>query len=252
MTTIFTDATTLARTYDVTGIIDAADRRLHREVAQSCDCPFQDATLGPRVNERHDINSGDRTGGTFELDFILDDTWEGSPGGAGQTFTVAGLAWNEAAAAVQTAVDAAAIAAGIGKYINGDIAVSGGPFGAAGADTLFLFQGDSVQGNHTNTNVDGAGLTGGTIDPASAQVGTGTPSRFYFAALLAMGTIERASGPFDPLLGVAPAGQFSVTPRDQLENYPSNSTIRKLVREATIWEGQDWDSELLPLFNIQP
>ena len=58
-----------------------------------------------------------------------------------------------------------------------------------------------------------------------------------------MGVIEGT----DPAFGAAPAGQYTVNRRDELENYPSNETIIRLIREA----GQDWSGELLPLLGLR-
>lgn len=233
--TVMSDALARAKTYDITDPIIAQDRVLHRDLATKCDCPYPNATLDA-VDEVQDITSGDRNGGTMDLDFTLAD---------GQTFSVDGLAWNAAASAVQTAVDAAALLA-VTNYVAGDIAVSGGAFGAAGSDTTFTFSGSSVRGDHPLISVDGALLTGGTTDPTPSETTAGVVPRFWFAALKQMGVISGT----DPAFGAAPAGQYTVTTRDQLENYPDNETIKRLIHEATVQEGQDWESELFPLLNI--
>jgi len=68
----------------------------------------------------------------------------------------------------------------------------------------------------------------------------GDDNRFWFAALKAMGVITGT----DPAFEAAPAGQYTVTPRGELENYPSNITIEMLLREASLGESQDWMFEL--------
>jgi hypothetical protein len=234
--TILSDALARAITYDITGDIDPSARRLHRELTERLgELPYQNATLDA-VAEVQDITSGDRDGGTMDLDFTLAD---------GQTFSANGLAWNAAATAVQTAVDAAAVLA-VTNYVAGDIVVTGGAFGAAGSDTTFTFSGSSVRGNHPLISVDGASLTGGSVDPVPSEDTAGVVPRFWFAALKALGVIEGT----DPAFSATPAGQYTVNTRDELENYPSNSTIRMLIKEATIQEGEDWESELLPLLGL--
>lgn len=233
--TIKSDALSRAKTYDVTGDIDPLYRMVHRDLNRLEDQVYQNATLDA-VDEVQDITSGDRTGGTFDLDFTLAD---------GQTFSVDGLAFNAAASAVQTAVDAAAALA-ITDYTAGDIAVTGGAFGAAGSDTTFTFSGTSVRGNHPLISVDGGSLTGGTTDPAVSEDTAGVVPRFWFAALKAFGVITGT----DPAFGDAPAGQYTVRNSDELENYPRQATIKALIREATVIEGQDWETELLPLLNL--
>lgn len=233
--TIKTDATTRAKTYDVTSDIDPLYRMVHRDLNGLGGQLYQNATLDA-VDEVQDITSGDRTGGTFDLDFTLED---------GQTFSVDGLAFNAAASAVQTAVDAAAALA-ITGYTAGDIAVTGGAFGASGSDTTFTFSGTSVRGDHPLISVDGASLTGGATDPSPSEDTAGVVPRFWFAALKAFGVITGT----DPAFGAAPNGQYTVRNSDELENYPRQQTIKALIKEATVVEGQDWETELLPLLNL--
>ena len=237
MTTIIQDALARAKTYDITGDIDPKDRGLHRDLARYCDCPYQNATLDA-VAEVQSVTAGDRAGGNMDIVITLADA---------QTVSLLGSEWNEAASVVQTELDVAAALA-ITDYVAGDIVVAGGAFGAAGSATTFTFSGASVRGNHPLLSIIGTSLTGGTVDPVPTQTTAGIVPRFYFAALKAMGVITGT----DPAFSAAPAGQYTVTDRGVLENYPSNETLRRLVREATVQEAEDWDSELLPLMNITP
>jgi hypothetical protein len=232
---IKSDALSRAISYDVTGKIDPNARRIHRELENLLgEQLYQNATLD-KVSEVQTGVPGDRTGGTMDLVITVN----------GQVSTVLALASNATASATQAAVDAQA-AVDIAGYVAGDIAVTGGPFGAAGANTLFTFSGDSVIGNHPLVTVVGTSLTGGTIDPSFSETTAGVVPRFWFAALKAMGVIVGT----DPAFAAAPAGQYTVNTRDQLENYPSNRTIRALIKEATLVEGQDWEAELLPLLGL--
>lgn len=235
MSNIITDALSRAVTYDVTGDIVAADRLVKRDLERYCDCPYQNATLAA-VAEVQDVTAGDRTSGTMDLVITLAD---------GQATTVLAVAWDAASSAVQTAVDAQA-ATDITDYVAGDIAVTGGAFGAAGSDTVFTFSGNSVHGNHPLITVVGTSLAGGTTDPAPSEDTAGVVPRFWFAALTAMGVISGT----DPAFSATPAGQYSVTIRDELENYPNGDTLKRLINEATVQEGEDWNAELLPLLNL--
>lgn len=199
-------------------------------------------------SEVQDGTVGDRTGGTMDLTFTLENA---------ETFDVTALVFDAAASVLQTAVDAAA-ASTITGYVAGDIAITGGPFAGGGATTVVTFSGDSVHGDHPLVTVDGTNLTGGTTDPVFSedtagaadplfsQSTAGVVPRFWFAALKALGVLVGT----DPTFGATPAGQYTVNLRDSLENYPSNETIRKLLKEATVAEGQDWESEILPLLGL--
>ena len=234
--TVKSDALTRAVTYDITNPIDSPDKVLHRDIDAMPDMDYPNSTLDA-VDEVQSITPGDRTGGTFDLAFTLVD---------GQTFSVTGLASNATAAAVQTAVDAAAYAA-VSGYNNGDIVVAGGPFGSGGSATTFTFSGTSVRGNHPLIVGTYTSLTGGTTDPVVSQTTAGVVPRFWFAALKQFGVIKGN----DPAFGAAPSGQYTVNARDSIENYPKNETIKRLLREATVQEGQDWESELYPLLNLE-
>ncbi len=238
MALVIEDTLDRAQTYDITGIIDPKDRVLHRDLTKFCDCPYPNATLDS-VAEIQSFTPGDRTGGQAILLIII------PPSQLILTSTI----WNEAASATQQKVDDFALTNNtVDKYIAGDIAITGGPWGAGGSDIIFTFSGESVRGNIPLSAIIGVALTGGTTDPVPSVVTEGIAPRFWFAALKAMGVLIGT----DPAFGATPAGQYTVRPRDELENYPSNETLRKLVRECTFQEGQDWDSELLPLMNIKP
>lgn len=233
--TVKDDALSRAVTFDVTGEIDPLSRGLHRALEARCDCPYPNATLDA-VDEVQTVTAGDRTGGDMDLDFTLAD---------GQTFSVDAVAFDEAAVDVQTALDAAAGAA-VTNYVAGDIVVAGGPFGSGGSSTTFTFSGSSVRGDHPLLVVDGTNLTGGTTDPAPSETNAGVVPRFWFAALKNLGVLVGT----DPAFGATPAGQYTVNLHDSLENYPSTEVIKMLIREATVQEGQDWESELLPLLGL--
>lgn len=239
---IASDAQTRARTYDSTGDIDATARRIHRDLDRILGPQeYPNATLAP-VDEVQTIAAGDRTGGTFDLDI---DIWD-HLGNWLATASLAGLAHNVTAATIQAQIDLA-LAPGdkVPNYVAGDLAVAGGPLGSGGAAITLTF-GGSIQGDQPLAVINNDTLTGGTTSPSVSQTTAGVQGRFWFGALKAMGVIDGT----DPAFQAAPAGQYTVRTRDQLENYPSNRTIRALIKEATVVEGQDWEAELLPLLGL--
>jgi len=107
-------------------------------------------------DEVQSLSANSASGGTFTLTVVL------PPGNAGDTATTANIAYDAAAAAIQTSIDTAMAAKTINgvAYSAGDITVAGGP--AHTTPTTFTYDGTSA----TNKNwgimtVDGALLTGG-------------------------------------------------------------------------------------------
>ena len=188
------------------------------------------------VAEIQSITAGDRTGGTFDLVFTLAE---------GTGFSVLALDWDVIFSVVQTEVDSAALAANP-TYVAGDFAVAGGAFGDSGSATTVTFGGPLGIGNQALITVVGTSLTGGTTDPVAFQLTAGIVPRFWFTALKNLGVIVG----IDPIFGATPAGQYTVNLRESLENYPSNQTLRTLIKEATDQEGEDWETELLPLLGL--
>lgn len=236
MSNVFEDALTKAVSFDITDEIVSADRLVHRDLERYCNCPYPNTTLAGTA-EVQSITSEDATDGFMDLIFTLED---------GQTFTIT-LAYDAFQSIVQSAVNNAA-ALTIDGYVADDIDVSGGPFASGGSTpTIFTFSGISVHGNHPLIVVDGAALTGGAADPVPSQTTPGGVARFWFAALKAMGVIVGS----DPAFGATPAGQYTIPERDEVENYPNNDTIKRLINEASIQEDEDWNSELLPLLNLK-
>lgn len=242
--TVYEDALTKAKTYDVTGSIDPNDKRLHRDITTAR--VRQGEALYPaslaKGNEVQTIRQFASVGidGIYSLSFTLAD---------GTTFSL-GLppTIGTNAAALTTSINAAANGT-VPGWTNGDIVVTGGPLTVA--DFTLTFSGDSVkEANHGQTTIDDISVVseGGSYhDPAELTVTNGSPSdRFWFGTLKSLGVLTGD----DPGFGDAPAGQYSVIPRDTVENYPSNHTIKRLIKEATVQEGQDWEAELFPLFGF--
>ena len=234
--TILSDALSRAVTYDITTPIIANDRRIHRELTELVgDEDYPNAVVAA-IAEIQSITAGDRTSGTMDLVFTLVE---------GTGFSVLALDWDQAASVVQTEVDAAALVANP-TYVAGDFAVAGGAFGAAGSATTVTFGGPLGIGNQALITVVGTSLAGGTTDPVASETTAGVVPRFWFAALRALGVLIGT----DPAFSATPAGQYTVNLRDSLENYPSNQLLRALIKEATVQEGEDWETELFPLLGL--
>lgn len=91
----------------------------------------------------------DPTGGTWTLTIDL---------AAENPFTTAPIAYNANAATIQSAIDAAATAAGVPGWANGHIVVAGGPL--TSSNVTLTFSGLSVLNqNHALSSVNGSGLT---------------------------------------------------------------------------------------------
>lgn len=104
------------------------------------------------INERQSVDV-DATGGTFTL------TYDGQTTGA--------IAFNAAASAVKTALEA------LPNIEADDVLVAGGPGKSGGGSPYYItFQGTLAEQDVAEVTADGANLTGGG---ASATVGTVTP-----------------------------------------------------------------------------
>lgn len=241
--TIFEDVLEWSRTIDVTGDISAADRLVIRELEARCHCPYEAAGTLEKVIEVQEGVPGDRTGGTFS--FLLRKAANGSPISHPQ---IRGdeIAWNANATVMQTSIDLLGPQVW-GDYVDGDIVVSGGPAGAGGSDITYTYSGRSVEGRQLTLGIDEEFLTGGGSTMTTAQITDGVSARFWFAALKQMGII---SGLPDPFISDTPNGQYVIHQRDEVENWPSNETIRRLVQEASIREFEDWETEILVPLNI--
>lgn len=234
--TVLSDALSLAKTYDVTGDIQSEDKIIHRDLARYEDQDYPASLL--LGSEVQTITPGNRTGGTFNI--VVTDVV------SGQVITTASATHNFPAFAWTADFDFQADT-DIPGYTAGDLSITGGPFGSGGSNLVVTFGGVlSGRDQPLITFTDLGSLTGGDTDPAVSETSKGQPGRFWFAALKLMGVIEGT----DPAFGAAPSGQYTVNTRDQLANYPSARTIKALLREATVQEGQDWETELLPLLNL--
>ena len=105
------------------------------------------------------------TGGTYTLTFTLAN---------GQTFTTGNINYNDAHAAVQTAINTAATSASITNWTNDDIVVAGA--GLNSAPMTFTFSGASVAGaNHSAISISTALTTYNAAQGTAGAVSTTTP-----------------------------------------------------------------------------
>ena len=241
--TIYEDVLEWARTFDVTGDIDAPDKIVLRELKARCNCPYEAAGTLERVIEVQSCVPGGRTGGTFS--FLMRKASNGDPFTHPQIRSEE-TAWNSSAATMQPIVDALAVQVWQ-DYLPGDIVVAGGPAGSGGAAFTLTYNGRSVEGRQLTFGVDEEFLTGPSPTMVTSQITDGVSARFWFAALKQMGIL---SGLPDPFISDAPNGQYGIARRDELENWPSNATIKALVREATVREYENWEKEILVPLNI--
>lgn len=241
--TIFEDILAFAKTIDVTGETDPTSKTVLRELQARCDCPYKPGDALEGIVEVQKATPGDRTGGT--MDFQFGRFVAGDPN-TYPLLVTANVPWDATAEEIQTQVDIKAPESW-GNYVAGDIAITGGPAGVGGADIFVTFSGASVHGFHNNHAYGQTGLTGGTSDLVISEVTAGRHARFWFAALKRLGVIS-GTDPVD--LSDTPAGQYTIANRDELENWPSNATIKALVREATVQEWEDWETEILTPLNI--
>ena len=120
--------------------------------------------------------TGSPTTGTFTIAIKLI-----TQAGVETTITTAAIAYDAAAATIESAIDTAA--ASVSGWTNGDIAVTGGPLDTA-AVTL-TFSGSSVSGQSHNerpTISTAGGFDGGTATPPATVAVTGEcPDRVFWA-----------------------------------------------------------------------
>jgi len=114
----------------------------------------------------------------------------------GETFTTGSIAFDDAAAAIETAIDSAATSASITGWTNGDITVSGGDI--ATADVVLTFDGDSVSGTrHPVTTVADVDLADGNVGAVDITTG-GHPDMPVTQTMIFSGPISSSGAVDDP------------------------------------------------------
>lgn len=165
---------------------------------------------------------GTVTGGTFTLEFVL---------ASGKTFETAGIAFNAGAAIIEGAIDAAATAAGVVGWTNGDITVAGGPLTTT--PVTLTFDGGSVdEANHALVVMDDSGLIGGSGGAISVTT-EGQSDRLGYAILRRLGILVGTVPP-EGIVSSALTVGASVS-----ERRLSPETIRAIALEIAIAEGND-------------
>jgi len=200
------------------------------------------------------------TGGTYTL-WISDGT---------TSFTTADIAFNAAAAVIETAIDVAATAATYPAFTNGDITVAevGGVAGVSdGGGVTLTYDGASVTNtNFETTIINGASLTGTTITGGStlglqmlvlnSDVTNRVPVGGRFTIATETGTpihtiTSRYQNPMDGTLTIAftPAIASTVAESDAVVFMPQRLSIRIGDGDVTWTESRemiyDLDRDLL-------
>lgn len=170
----------------------------------------------------HTVAQSTQTSGNFTLTVAL----RLYASGIQETFTTGNIAFNAAAATIESAIDTAATAASITGWTNGDISVAGGAVNAA-AWTL-TFDGTSVDelchDVSVITDVDGAGGAWGAV----TRTTPGQSLRRAFAVLNALGVLD--DGTIPPQSADAYNTAVAIMNADKYGKFPQN-VLRALVRE---------------------
>lgn len=172
------------------------------------------------TNSVHDIAQSTQTSGNCTLTVTLRD---------GQTFTTGNIAFNAAAATIETAIDSAATSASIVGWTNGDITVSGTAIN--NADNIVLtFDGDSVSGAaHPVTvlnDVDGAGGAWGAVTITTR----GQTVRRALDVMIALGVVDDGTIPEQDAAATTTA--FAVGPNyGKFPGWAARALARELAVE---------------------
>ena len=175
------------------------------------------------------------TSGNYTLEFTI----------AAVNFTTANIAYDAAAATIETAIDVAATAGGVAAWTNGDITVSGGPLNDAAV--VLTFDGTSVDELDQNTVVIAdVDLVADPI-PVVSVTTSGQEQRTAWAILYAMGLVTSGM----PLQGVTPTGLSLASTPQTNASWPRPGTIRALCEQASIDDDNSAVyTALIALFNI--
>jgi len=237
--TVIADFLARAKTIDVDAPIASLDRRVVQEL--EAEIANGDVTL-PAANfdgqdEVQTLAASGASSGTFDLVIRADNV----------AVAVAGLAYNAAPAAIQTALDSAADGV-IPDYAAGDITVGG----AGTADlntTTFTYDGDSVSARlHPLSDVDGSGLTGGGTE-AITQTTAGYSQRNVWAIFNAYSLVS---------FGATPPTHADTVPSltkilDKSTNRLSEPVLRALALEAEVQDKiPGLEAALLDAFGLNP
>lgn len=163
------------------------------------------------------IYSGTVSGGTFTMTIKLRNK---------PAFTTAAIAFNAAAATIQTAIDAASPA----TVVDGDIVVTGGPLTTT--PLVVTYSGATVSGqNHGQLTIDGALLAGGGSVGAITTSTEGQTVRNARAVMLNLGLITDATPPVQGLTTAPTAGA-------NLLRIPP-WVVRELAQEVAFEDGEN-------------
>jgi len=175
-------------------------------------------TAAAATNAVHSVATSTQTSGNMTLTVTLRN---------GETFTTGNIAFNAAAATIESAIDSAATTASITGWTNGDITVSGGAVNVA--PVVLTFDGTSVAGiAHpvtVLTDVDGAGGAWGAVSITTK----GQTIRRALGVLFALSVLDDATVPEQPA-DVSVSG-VAIGSADRYGKFPQN-VLRDIAREA--------------------
>lgn len=182
-----------------------------------------------------DVSGG--SSGTFDLDIDVN----------GETISLTSVAYNVAAATLESAIDTAADG-NVTDFTAGDISVSGG---TGDANPLVLtFDGDSVLGATIDMTLDDASVGGSPVGTAAQDTAyaAATAERPAVALLIALGVISGTA----PAFGVAPTDEFTAAgPLARPGHYPPQEVIKALLAEIELTEGVSWVPYMENLLGIK-
>lgn len=222
-------------TMDTTPPITAGDKPAYRDLVRLRDGGFDPALAAglAGADEVQTLPSNGASAGTFDMTVNLTTG----------SVDVDTIAYNIAAAALETAIDSA-LNGVVPGWVDGDIAVSGA--GTLDSSPLTLtYSGTSVsQRNHALPTFDNASMTGGT-QTASASI-EGRPDRNAVAILAELGYITTY-----PDHGVAPDDTTpNVVDRGLVHLRVSQETLRSLLEQINHDEQVDWFPVVGPKLNL--
>ncbi len=220
-----TDFVANATTYDKSDQSDGIDRSVKRyfdELAKVQGDPAYPSGYAA-TDEVQSLSVATQTSGNMTLEFTL---------ASGETFTTGNIAYNAAAATVETAIDSAATTASVVGWTNGDITVSGGAVNAN--PVVFTFDGASVTGQNHSTivvaDVDGAGGAWGTVTVTTE----GQENRSAWAVMNLMNVVSGAPPIQGTILPLTVNGE-----RGSMHLNPNADVLRALASQAGIDDGSD-------------
>lgn len=234
---VISDLLTTGTAFDVSSPRVGSDQSIFRNLSNVMDIDYPAAYAA--ANEVQVIGQfvgGPPTTGGYILTIVAPD---------GTEYPTANIPFDDAAAAIQTAIDTAVT----GVYDAGDIVVTDeGAAGLSDGDVTLTFSGDSVAGqNFGVTLAEDDDLDAGTMGAVTVTT-EGQPDRKALAGLYAAGVI----GGTLPDFGETPSGLTALNTRASYPGMINAETIKALARQAVMdGEHDDTYATVLSLAGIE-